>query len=206
MKKKLTQYLIFICLFLCYLDSYAGSGCSWSVIYKGMEYKNYTDTIYVDLNDSVKFNIYCYGAQEGAFHVNWYKNDTLMNPIPIYSKNVNLFAMEVGHYRIESTSHTTLNYYLKNSNYTATKELDNNANLFNFYPNPSNDKITISLKDQNENIKISLIDQQGKEMQLTYLSKSNQEVVFDIKEFPVGVYFLKYEDKTKVVVKKLAVY
>lgn len=78
--------------------------------------------------------------------------------------------------------------------------------MFNFYPNPSNDKITISLKDQNENIKISLIDQQGKEMQLTYLSKSNQEVVFDIKEFPVGVYFLKYEDKTKVVVKKLAVY
>lgn len=203
---KKTKYLIITCLLLCNIDSFAGSGCPWTVTYKGMLYKKYIDTIYVDLRDSVKFNIYCYGVQEGPFYLNWYKNDTLINPIQIYSKDVNLFATEEGHYRIESTSHITLNYYLINNNPVATKELDNNSNLFDFFPNPSHDKITISLKEQNDNIKISLIDQQGKEMQLNYLSKSNQEVAIDIKEFPRGIYFLKYEDKIKVVVKKLAIY
>ncbi|MFA9212881.1 MAG: T9SS type A sorting domain-containing protein [Candidatus Methylacidiphilales bacterium] len=204
MKKILNNYLITTCLLLSNLDSFAGSGCGSYIVIKRVEY--YTDTVYINQGDSVNFKIYCYGVQEGPFYLNWFKNGILINPNPIFSKNVSLFVTEAGHYSFVSTSHGTLNCYLINRYPIATNEIVNNANLFNFFPNPSNDKITIKLKEHNDDLKMSLIDQHGKEIQLSFLRKSNLEVVIDIKEFPKGIYFLKYEDKTKVIVKKLVIY
>jgi hypothetical protein len=78
----------------------------------------------------------------------------------------------------------------------------NQANNLQIYPNPANQWISVSLPKefaQIENGKWQLIDLQGKILQ-QYIAPANDNkgITFEIKDYPIGSYIVRYQNKTTI--------
>lgn len=87
--------------------------------------------------------------------------------------------------------------------YLAVKEYVNNFNEnISVYPNPANDKITISLSEPNNSLGvIKLFDIQGKEL-FSEKTESNS-FVLSLRQFNSGIYFLEIKKDFNSVTKKI---
>ncbi len=66
--------------------------------------------------------------------------------------------------------------------------------LIKVYPNPANDKITVSIKDyKGKRGSISVVDVMGRAVG-TSTPLSDHSLTIDIKQWPSGVYFVQYDD------------
>ena len=66
------------------------------------------------------------------------------------------------------------------------------------FPNPSRDYIIVRLPDSGSTLEI--FDASGRKMFSTIDNESNVEV--DVRDFPAGVYFLKANDGSKLLMRK----
>ncbi|WMX13545.1 MULTISPECIES: T9SS type A sorting domain-containing protein [unclassified Aureispira] len=73
--------------------------------------------------------------------------------------------------------------------------------VFDVYPNPSQDEITIQSKDFASNSVVTILDLQGHQVQSRTLN--NASSVIDISNLPQGVYFIRIEDEYRIGVQQL---
>ncbi|MFI5219390.1 MAG: T9SS type A sorting domain-containing protein [Bacteroidia bacterium] len=78
----------------------------------------------------------------------------------------------------------------------------NSENLFNVYPNPANDVITVSQKN-NSTSNVTLSNLLGKD--ILNRKTSEEETVIDVKNITSGIYFISVEQDRIVVRKKIVI-
>ena len=72
---------------------------------------------------------------------------------------------------------------------------------FEVYPNPASSYVTVQIDDENPDINISVLDQQGRVVAASYGPKA----VIDVSNFSTGVYFVRISGSSYHAVKKLIV-
>ncbi len=89
---------------------------------------------------------------------------------------------------------------------TAINEKTNNNNML-LYPNPANNQLTLSFKNNNqENVKISIFNMVGQNIKEIVLLKQNVvNEKIDISEFVAGVYFVNILIGNRIETKKLII-
>lgn len=102
-----------------------------------------------------------------------------------------------------------MNWY-ESESFEVTNNTDvaifDNYNIFNLYPSPTDDFITIQIEDNvlaDETSKIQLFDMFGLEVQgfSDLLIKSESTILIDVSHLSAGVYFVKIGDKVQKLVK-----
>ena len=72
--------------------------------------------------------------------------------------------------------------------------VENHSLLFNLFPNPAHDKITIVVEEENlQNLVATLYDIQGKVIMQKKIKESN--TVINVSAFPKGVFILEVKNK-----------
>ncbi|MES2654211.1 MAG: T9SS type A sorting domain-containing protein [Bacteroidota bacterium] len=124
-------------------------------------------------------------------HVQWFKNNTAIEG----ATSLSYYAKEEGVYKAVlyeiCNKETTSNEVILIQNITGTKELNKN-NLFNIYPNPSKNIVTIECINQkylNEDVNIKILDAYGK-LLMERNGKLLDKQIIDLKEKSEGVYFI----------------
>ena len=78
----------------------------------------------------------------------------------------------------------------------------NFAAAINLFPNPANDKLTVSFNLNNANkIDFTLIDMLGRQIftnSKTYINEGLKQETFDLSKTATGVYMLELKDQNKV--------
>ena len=92
---------------------------------------------------------------------------------------------------------------IPNCNITSIQEFDNNKQNLNFsiYPNPANEKFSISLDKKNKS-EIQVLDISGK---VVYQRNFSKEINISTEKFKEGIYFVKVKNNDNVIIKKLIV-
>ncbi|MDP1726807.1 MAG: T9SS type A sorting domain-containing protein [Bacteroidota bacterium] len=73
--------------------------------------------------------------------------------------------------------------------------------IFNLYPNPSSDKITIANTENSEETYIRILNIQGRQMMHSQFQNQNN-LELDISALPMGIYFIEVNTESEIVVKK----
>ncbi len=69
------------------------------------------------------------------------------------------------------------------------------------YPNPINSVLNIELKDLSKSTEIQLYDVKGKVVLEKYIDSRNERIITE--KLPKGIYFLRINNNSKSVVKKI---
>jgi hypothetical protein len=93
--------------------------------------------------------------------------------------------------------------YLKDSDEEFTEINDPNLFEVMVYPNPANDRITISIPDNNEKVKVTLINASGLVVERSEFNTMDAE--YPISHIKPGLYLLKFERNGMIVNKRLVV-
>ena len=123
----------------------------------------------------------------------WYLNGT---PIPS-SNQISIVATQPGLYEVEVFFNDGCSEISAPYNLVVTSVKNVNSKAFQFFPNPTNSRITITGLDKKELGKIKIYNTLGKRVHSFQIS--NNEI--DVSSFPKGIYFIQL----KGVIKKLIV-
>lgn len=80
-------------------------------------------------------------------------------------------------------------------------EPESKNTIFNLYPNPANDKITITNVQDSENTTINILNIQGKQVMYNQFRDQNN-MEFEISNLPMGIYFIEVKSEYGIAVKK----
>ena len=159
---------------------------------------SYSDTT-VTVGDSVLI-----GPAITGLNINWYDaSNTLISNAPgIYVKPTQTTTYTA----VEDFCGTTYtNNIVVTVLPTGVKEYNELVNSFNFYPNPTIDKITISsTKFKIEGLKIAIVDLLGKKVFLEVLETETNSKTFNLKNLDNGIYFIQlYSSNQLLITKKI---
>jgi hypothetical protein len=78
-------------------------------------------------------------------------------------------------------------------------------NVFNVYPNPTSEKVTVNFSNeiQHANAELVLSDVLGKNLLIMSLKNSEQQKTLDLSSFEKGIYFITLKNSESVISKKL---
>lgn len=100
-----------------------------------------------------------------------------------------------------NTGVTTLNGIYYNQQASLDK-VEANPLTFSVYPSPAKDKITISIDVPEENCVVSVLDNMGRSLISTKISKSEKQTTLNVSSLTSGVYFIRlYSNKNSYVQK-----
>ncbi|HPW66928.1 MAG TPA: M20/M25/M40 family metallo-hydrolase [Salinivirgaceae bacterium] len=97
--------------------------------------------------------------------------------------------------------------FLRNEwDYTSIPALDTKKSVFSFYPNPAGNMVTVTVDEAEDNVSIEIFDLQGtRVIQLNkkwYEMLAIKEIVVNISKLQQGIYFIKVNNKTKLLLKR----
>jgi len=90
---------------------------------------------------------------------------------------------------------------IRNNRTVGVNNKFNTSNSFIVYPNPSNGKFKVILKDENQQISAEVISSKGDKILNTLINKSNSSL--DLSLFDKGIYYLKLKTSNGIEVVKL---
>lgn len=90
---------------------------------------------------------------------------------------------------------------IRNNRTVGVNNKFNTSNSFIVYPNPSNGKFKVILKDENQQISAEVISSKGDKILNTLINKSNSSL--DLSLFEKGIYYLKLKTSNGIEVVKL---
>lgn len=137
-------------------------------------------------------------ARDYYDQVNWYVNDILASQSQTFSIDTTSIGMGTVIVRADftkgictGTDEILVGFYL------CEGLTENNRIIFNIFPNPTQDQLTITGKDLSKNAEFSLIDIDGRVHQINVLSKENGRFQVNTSDLLPGNYFLKILDGKK---------
>lgn len=87
---------------------------------------------------------------------------------------------------------------------TTTSLDEKSRSVFQLYPNPTNNKLTISILDNKENLSVQILDITGKQIYNIVLNQiGNIKEEFNFEAFSEGVYFVKFTSSNRVETKQI---
>jgi len=90
--------------------------------------------------------------------------------------------------KVTSITESTTQYTLANNEFTS------DTLTATIYPNPAQDFVAIQTKMAQNNIKVSLIDELGKEIKTETIAQGSTMCIFDLQTVYNGIYFIKLND------------
>lgn len=198
-----TNGFIFALLFFKLNEALAGCGGPHLSVFLP-KLQTGSDTVEFNSGDTIKLAI-TVGADCGNLsNFVWRRNGEILN-----NQSQNRFiTKEPGYYTVTfdyDADKTTFSVLLVEKK-TASIEKVASIQAVHIFPNPAKESLTIRFNELLEKPKIGLYNIQGKEIPLTYLNESKDYVQIDVSNLLSDVYFLKYEDKTQTLTKKIVIY
>jgi hypothetical protein len=151
-------------------------------MYKNLNVAGYPTTVFVDEYDT--------------FAGVWYPStkdfityDGFNNPVNKFDYIYNFTAFP------GTPNYTTTYYYASYTNTTSVNDIADATNNVNVYPNPTNDRVTVSeLETKNSKAIVSLFDVQGRIISRENLSVQNGVIQFSLASFEAGIYLMLVQD------------
>ncbi|HNR19934.1 MAG TPA: T9SS type A sorting domain-containing protein [Bacteroidia bacterium] len=94
-----------------------------------------------------------------------------------------------------------------NGNLVKVDNVNGMLNGFEVYPNPASDVVNIQLSEimQHENLNVSILNVQGREIFKTHVQHTNSRFRINLSDLSPGIYFIKLETQAHTAIKKLVV-
>lgn len=94
-----------------------------------------------------------------------------------------------------------------NGNLVKVDNVNGMLNGFEVYPNPASDVVNIQLSEimQHENLNVSILNVQGREIFKTHVQHTNSRFRINLSDLLPGIYFIKLETQAHTAIKKLVI-